>query len=373
MYNNFKDTKTTRAIINLDNIAHNYLYTCKNTDSKVICVIKSDAYGHGAVKVAKRLVKEGANFFAVATIDEALELYENGIEAKILILGFVPCELLQTAVDCGFSIPVYSLESANQIADLKTEKQINVHIKLNTGMNRLGFNVYHNDYSKLSECVDILKTNSNINIEGMFSHFASADENEKFTRKQFSAFVKARDFVVSLGFNPKICHICSSTSTSYKDMSLDGIRLGIYLYGYNTNDENYLPGMEFKTRIIATQTLSKGDCISYGLKFKAKKPTKIAILPIGYADGLKRVLSLSKGYVLCNGRKAKILGRVCMNLTAVDITDIKDAKTGDDITIWGKDKDAFLSCDEVAKNADTISYEMLVSVASRVPKIYIGE
>jgi alanine racemase len=162
MYNNFKDTQTTRAIINLDNIAHNYLYTCGNTSSKVICVIKSDAYGHGAVKVAKRLLKEGADFFAVATIDEAMELYENKIEAKILILGFVPDELIQTAVDNGFSICVHSLESAKQIANLQTDKQINVHIKLNTGMNRLGFNVFHEDYAKLTECIDILKINSNI-------------------------------------------------------------------------------------------------------------------------------------------------------------------------------------------------------------------
>lgn len=371
MYNFVSDTKTTRAIINLDNIAHNYLYACKNTGAKVICIVKSDAYGHGAVEVAKRLQKEGADFFAVSDFEEALELRQNGISGKILILGYVPEEQIENAIGHQFSMAVFSLDFAKQLVKHSNGKKIGVHIKLNTGMNRIGFNVSHLDFCELSECIDILKSDENIYVEGLFSHFASSDESEKFTRKQYNVFLKARDYIISKGVTPKICHICNSDAASlYKDMALDAVRLGISLYGCSANDVNYLPCMEFKTKIVATQTLKKGDYASYGLKFKAKKPTKIAIIPIGYADGLKRCLSCSKGYVLCRGKKAKILGRICMNMTIIDISQIPDACLEDDVTVWGKDNGSVILCSDVAKSAGTISYELLVSVAKRVPRIY---
>lgn len=376
MFENITDTAKTRAEIDLNAVLNNYLYTKSIVGKRIICVVKADAYGHGAVAVAKKLQENGADFFAVANIDEALELRRGGITGGILILGYVFPDFIDTAINNEISISLASLNAAKFIVERACGRKIKVHIKLNTGMNRTGFNISHGNVpADLIETAKILKSNPNIIPEGVFSHFAAAENNPEFSKFQYHNYLIGEKYLESVGIIPEIRHICNSAGLlEYRDMHLDAVRLGITLYGCSeecTNSE-YLPVMQFKTRIVDIHELNSGDCVSYGLTYKADKPIKMAVICAGYADGLRRCLSGGKGYVLCHGKKAQIIGRVCMDMSMIEISDIPEAKVGDDVVIWGEDSGVMLTCDEQAKNADTISYELLCGVSKRVPRIYIG-
>ena len=358
----------TWCSINLDAIAHNYNYTKSRTDANVICVIKANAYGHGAVPVAQRLESEGCDFFAVSSIEEALQLREGGIKSEILILGYVlPCRIKE-AVENDISFALASLEFTKELCKATFDGKAKIHIKLNTGMNRTGFTVCHSSgYSDLEQALELLKESENVKIEGVFSHFAKAESDKAFTEKQYVYFKNAVDFIKSKDITPEILHICNSAGTyNYPSMHFDAVRLGINLYGCDSDDENFEPAMEFCTRIVDIHSLKEGDGVSYGLDFIADREMKIAVIGAGYADGLFRCLSHGKGYVLVDGVKCPIIGRICMDMTMIDISGIDEAKVGNKVIIWGEG----LSCNEQAKNAETISYELLCSVAPRVTRIY---
>ena len=366
---NFKtDTLKTWRSINLDAIAHNYNYTKSGTNAKIICVIKADAYGHGALPVAKRLLKEGCDYFAVSSIEEAIELRQGGINCNILVLGYIlPC-LIQTAIENDISFACASYEFAKLISNVKTSKKARVHIKLNTGMNRTGFCICHKSgYDDLDMAIEIIKSADNIKVEGVFSHFASAEDNRAFSEKQWGYFSNAVDYIKKAGINPDMLHICNSAGTvNFPEKHLDAIRLGIHLYGCESDDENYIQAMDFCTRIVDIHTLKEGDGVSYGLDFIADRKMTIAVIGAGYGDGVLRCLSDGKGYVVVRGKKCPIIGRVCMDMTMIDITDVPDAKVEDIVTIWGNG----LPTEEQAKNAGTISYELMCSVSPRVAKVY---
>lgn len=362
------NTLKTWASIDLDAIAHNYNYTKARTDSRVICVIKANAYGHGAVPVAQRLEKEGCDFFAVSSLEEALELRVGGINSGILVLGYIlPCRIRE-AVENDISFACASLEFTKELCNIDFDGKAKIHIKLNTGMNRTGFCICHSSgYGELEEALKILKESKNIEIEGVFSHFAKAESDRAFTEKQYGYFKNAVDFINSKGITPKMLHLCNSAGTyNYPSMHFDAVRLGINLYGCDSDDENFKPCMEFCTRIVDVHNIKVGDGVSYGLDFIADRNMKIAVIGAGYADGLFRCLSHGKGHVLVGGVKCPIIGRICMDMAMIDISGVSDAKVGDKVTIWGKG----LSCDEQAKNANTISYELLCAVAPRVHRIY---
>lgn len=357
----------TWCSIDLDAIAHNYNYTKSKTDSRVICVVKAGAYGHGAVPVSLRLEKEGCDFFAVSSIEEALELRQGGIKSDILILGnILPCRI-SDAVDNDISLACASYDFAKHISESRLSKKARVHIKLNTGMNRIGFGVCHSaGYGELEKAVTLLNNCGMAEIEGVFSHFANAEDDKAFSEKQWGYFNNAHDFIKNLGVSPRILHICNSAGTcNYPSMHLDAVRLGIQLYGCEA-DENYIKSMDFCTRIVEIHTLKAGDGVSYGLDFIADGEKRIAVIGAGYADGIFRCLSNGKGYVLVRGKKCPIIGRVCMDMTMIDISGVIDAEVGDVVTIWGKD----LPTEVQAKNAGTISYELMCSVAPRVHRIY---
>ena len=367
------NTKTlkTWASIDLDAIAHNYNYTKSRTDAMVICVIKANAYGHGAVEVAKRLVKEGCDFFAVSSLEEALELRHGGIKESILVLGYIlPCRISE-AVENDISFACASASFAKELTSCEFSGKAKIHIKLNTGMNRTGFCICHNSgYGDLEEAIGYLKGNNKVEIEGTFTHFAKAESDKAFTEKQYGYFKNAVDFIKNGGITPRMLHICNSAGTyNYPSMHFDAVRLGINLYGCDSGDKNFIPVMDFCTRIVDIHSIKEGDGVSYGLDFVADKETKIAVIGAGYADGLFRCLSHGKGYVLIGDVKCPIIGRICMDMAMIDISGVPDAKVGDAVTIWGKD----LSCDEQAKNASTISYELLCAVAPRVKRVYINE
>lgn len=353
--------------INLDAIAHNYNYIKSRTNSRVICVVKANAYGHGSVPVAQRLVKEGCDFFAVSSIEEALVLREGGINCDILVLGYILPTRISDAIDNDISFACASLEFAKVLTSMPLTKRAKIHIKLNTGMNRTGFNICHDHgYEDLEKALEILKGNDKIKFEGVFSHFAKAEDDADFSEKQWGHFEKGVDFIKKHGVNPEILHICNSAGTyNYPKFHLDAVRAGINLYGCD-GDENFKKGMDFYTRIVDIHTIEKGDGVSYGLGFVAEQKTKIAVIGAGYADGVFRCLSHGKGFVLVKGKKCPIIGRVCMDMTMIDISDVEDANLGDVVTLWGSE----LPTEIQANNAGTISYELLCSVAPRVVRVY---
>ncbi len=360
--------------VNLDNLVHNYLYTKKQFDNKVICVIKADAYGHGAVEVATALKEAGCDYFAVSSFEEAKQLRDANINQNILVLGRVMPNEIKEAASLDISLAASSVGFIQDIlnADIKHDK-VKIHIKLNTGMNRTGFNALSSGYDELTQALKLIGDNKSlIEVEGIFSHFASAEDDESFTRLQYDRFTDAVNYINSFGISASICHICNSAGAlNYKDFSLDAVRLGIYLYGYETDDPNYLPVMSFHSRILEINELKTGDGVSYGLDFVADREMKIAVVGVGYADGVPRSLSNSKGYVMCNGVKCPIIGRVCMDMMMIDITGVENAKVFDTVTLFGNGSGGYISCTEQAANAGTIAYELLCSVSKRVPRIYI--
>ena len=374
----FRDKEKTRAVVDLEAIANNYNVLKKMNDSiRIAAVVKSDAYGHGAVAVSKRLEKEGCDFFTVATIDEALELRENGIKSTVLILGYVLDDYIDYAIENDISLAVDTCEKLEKIASIASGRKVKIHIKLDTGMNRTGFDAKYDAVSEeLDKALCVFKENSNLICEGVFSHFAVADEKEEssFTNLQFERFEKSISKIREHGVNPQICHICNSAGFfEYgKRMHLDAVRQGILLYGCSRNDARFKPSMQFITKIINIHNLKAGESVGYGLKFTAEKDMKIAVIAAGYADGLKRCLSCGKGYVLCSGKKAPFVGRICMNMAMIDVTDIPDVKIEDDAVIFGLSNGVYLSADEVAECADTISYEIICNVSHSVPRVYLN-
>jgi alanine racemase len=370
-----KEENKTYAIVHLDNISHNYHYVKEMMNGKrVMAVIKADGYGHGAIEIAERLQSEGADTFAVANLGEALVLRDAGIHGLILILGYTLPESLKYAIEKDISVTVASLESlfAVETEAKRLNKKAKIHIKLDTGMNRTGFDVKFNCLPQdLSETAKRIKESQFIISEGIFTHFAVADEPESdFTELQFERYQKSVEALSDFGCSFQIHHVCNSAGTFYfLNMHLDMVRLGINLYGCCSDDKNILPAMEFKTTVIRVNTVLANEGIGYGLAYQTNETRKIATIAAGYADGFPRILS-NKGRVLIHGKYAPITGRICMDMAMVDVTDIEDVKIGDNVTIFGKDKEGVIRADEVADLCGTISYEILCSIGKRVKRVY---
>ena len=373
---NFTDVKKTRAVIDLDAIAHNYKVAKEVCGGKRICaIIKADAYGHGAAAVAKRLEAEGCDFYATATVDEALSLRENGVKGTVLILGYVLDCYLENAISNGISLAVDSFMHLQNILKAAKGRKVRVHIKLDTGMNRTGFPAKDGELcDELKLVSELIKNNDNLIFEGLFSHLAVADDDdgEEFSEIQYSRFVSVAEKLEKQGIVPEIKHICNSAGLrKFSDkMGLDAVRCGISLYGCEVSGFDYKPAMDFVTTVVNVHTMKKGEQVGYGLSFTAEKDMKIAVIGAGYADGLKRCIAGGGGYVLIHGQKAKFVGRICMDMAMVDVTDIPDVKVEDDAVIFGYSEGSHLSADKVAEFANTISYEIICAVSARVPRVY---
>ncbi len=373
---NHTDVKKTRAVIDLNAIAQNYTHTAKAcAPAKVAAVVKADAYGHGALAVAKRLNTVGCDFFTVSNIDEALELRTGGITGTILVLGYVLDEFLPEAVENDISLAVDTVAHLKTILRAADGRPVKIHIKLDTGMNRTGF-FAKGDGAPLDEelhkAVELIEKHPNLVCEGIFSHFAVADEpnGAAFTEKQYARFTETVEKLRALGLKPTYRHICNSAGiVRFPQMHLDAVRMGVTLYGCGDLDSACVPAMTFKTRVINVHTLKKGESVSYGCTYTADTDRRIAVIGAGYADGYKRCLS-GKGYVLCHGKKAPLVGRICMDMAMVDVTDIPEAAVGDDVVLFGKDGNERLPAEKLAAWADTIPYEILCAVSARVPRVY---
>lgn len=364
----------TEAAIDLDAAEHNFNVTRAKLPEnvKLLCVIKADAYGHGAVPLAK-LFEGRADFYGVACIEEAIELKKAGIKTPVLILGAVPKEFYSDIVKYDIRVPIFNLEDAKALSAeaVKQNKTAPFHFCVDTGMSRIGFQV---NKESADACLEITKL-PNIEAEGLFSHFATADEKDLSKaiaqRDKFKEFIKLLE---ERGINIPIKHINNSAGIMNFDEYFDLCRMGIILYGLYPShevDENLLkikPVMEWRAHITHIKELEPGREISYGGTYKTGETRRIATIPVGYADGYPRCLS-NKGKVLINGEFAPITGRVCMDQFMVDITGI-DAKVGDTVVLVGKSGSKELSMEEVSESAYSFNYELPCRVARRVPRTY---
>lgn len=340
-----------------------------NEGCRMLAVVKANAYGHGAIPVAKTLMEMGVTDFAVATADEGVQLRENGIIGNILVLGKTPLNEIDKLIKHDIQQACDSVEYARNI--IKNGKPA-IHIKIDTGMSRLGF--YCHSADKADECVDNILPIfdiKDVDVQGVFTHFSDADgDTDAFTRQQFAAFKAVTDALRSHGKKIGTRHCCNSAATlRYPEMQLDMVRQGIGLYGLERSVDNFpfKPAMSVYARIAAVGTLYEGDTVSYGRTYTADKPIKRAVVSFGYADGMPRLLS-GRYNVTVAGKKAPILGRVCMDMFMIDVTDIQ-CNEGDEVLIFGENGEV----SDMADIIGSINYEIVCGISARVPRKYINE
>ena len=366
------------AYINLDNAVKNMegFKSVINDDTKIMAVIKADGYGHGAVQIANKLKSlPYLAGFAVATAEEAFELRDAGIKNRILILGYTFKEDYKELINKEVCMAIFTDEMLNDISKASAEvsKKAIVHVKLDTGMSRIG--IQPDDYG--FEFVKKVASDENIILEGMFTHLARADEiNKDKANKQISLYSSFAERVEKEGINIPIKHVSNSASIlELKHANLDMVRAGITLYGLWPSNEvskeiiPLYPMMKVVSHISFVKTLNEGREISYGGTYKTKKDTVIATVPCGYADGIPRGLS-NKGYVLIHGKKAPITGRVCMDQFMVDVTEIDDVKVRDEVVIIGEQGNEVITAEEVGDISGRFNYELVCDISKRVPRVY---
>jgi len=378
--------KRTWAEISLNAIEHNYNVIRNKVadDTKVCCVIKADGYGHGAVELSQIYEKLGADFFAVSNIDEGIEIRKSGSKLPIVILGYTPISEAENLAEYDISQAVFSLEYAKELSEKCVEEDCicKMHIKVDSGMSRIGFmcQEFPRDEYSIEEICEACCL-PNLEVEGLFTHFCVSDEDaegREFTNKQYENFIHVRDSLKKRGVDISVVH-CSNSGAieDYPETCCDMVRAGIILYGLAPSSKladrlDLVPAMTLKTVVAFVKEVQKGATISYGRTFTADRKMKIATVPIGYADGFIRQ-NAKDGYMMVTGKKAKIVGRICMDQTMLDVTDIEDVKTGDEVVVFGTGENGEPTADSLAENTGTINYETVCLVGKRVPRIYIKD
>ncbi|MBR1471073.1 MAG: alanine racemase [Lachnospiraceae bacterium] len=368
------------ANVNLDNISYNIRQIRKHLPkrTKIMAVIKADGYGHGAVRIAQELSTVDSIWgYAVATIDEALEIIEQGIGKPVLILGYSFPLTIPLAVEYGIRVTLFDMESAKLLSETakRFHKKAHVHIKLDTGMGRIGITPDEAGLAFVKE----VSTLAGIEIEGVFTHFARADERDKTAANE--QFAKYRHFLELLereGIHIPLKHCANSAGImEFPDTHLDLVRSGIITYGLLPSDEvdplqiRLRPAMEIKSSVIYVKTVPAGTPISYGGTFRTERESRIATVSVGYADGYPRCLS-GKGQVLIRGQRFPVVGRVCMDQMMIDVTDAKtEVAVGDTVTLVGRDGDEMITMDDFAALSGRINYEAVCDIGKRVPRNYI--
>ncbi len=365
------------AEIDLSALEHNFDVIQKHTERPVLCIVKANAYGHGAVPVAHCLERRGAAYFGVATGDEALELRAAGIRAPILILGYVDEEDMPAVVRHDITVPVYDRESAELFskAACAEGKPIKIHFTLDTGMSRLGFPAHHTEQT-IAELLEIAKL-PGLQVDGAFTHFAVSDtaseEDTAFTQKQIALFCAVCDGLEQAGLSIPLKHCANSGGViQYVDSYMDMVRAGIILYGYQPDPDNPVrigvrPVMTVKTHVVQVRELEADRLVSYGCTYRTEHPIREAVVAIGYADGFMRAGS-GKSQIVIDGHAVPVIGRVCMDMLMVELPKGVHAKRGDIVTVFG---DCAVTAETLAEAAGTISYEILCAVSHRIPRVYL--
>lgn len=359
--------RPTWAEIDLDSIELNFNYVKELVADGVgiLAIVKADAYGHGSVSVSNRLLNCGAGMLGVATVEEALELREDGITSKIVLLGGIRPDEVEAVVKYDLTPACFQKETFDAISEypLKDGKKINCHLKVDTGMTRLGVNF--DDVDSLLSGIDLEK----INLEGVFTHLSCANErDDEYTNKQLDNFSSALESLRKLNIDCNYIHSANSAAVQiYPDAHFNLVRPGIMIYGSGSvKTVDLKPVMKLKTNIIQIKEVDPGIPVSYGATYVTDKLSTIAVLPIGYADGYPRKLS-NRAMVSVNGKLAPVVGTVCMDLTMIDITGLGDIRLGDEVTMFGDD---LVSIEDVSEWAETIPYEIMTLIGKRVPRIY---
>ena len=362
----------------------NLQYNCETVKKlvgdqvKVCAVVKANGYGHGAVEVSKACLAAGADFLAVAMLSEAMELREAGFSCPILILGWTPEEGYEQAIDNDIRLAMFDRAEAQRLSAKAQAmgKKALVHLKLDTGMSRIGFQANEAGLLTAQAIMEL----PGVIVEGIFSHFSKADEADKtFARNQLTTFKKFNeDLQARTGVRIPIQHMAASSGIiDLPEGHLDMVRPGIMLYGFQPSSEMHnvadlKPALTWKARVARVQQLPKGRLIGYNGTFELKEDTLVATVPVGYADGYNRLLS-NFGYVICRGKKLPIIGRVCMDQFMIDTSQLPDMRTGDTVTLLGEDGDVSITVTEMASMLKTIEHEIVCGIAPRVPKFYVDE
>lgn len=368
----------TWAEIDIDALIHNFeIIKSKSAQSRIMAVVKADAYGHSVRHIAPELERRGADAFAVSNIEEAITLRGCGITKPILILGYTPVDMAGQLYFNDITQCVYSTEYAEALSSacLRDGVKVRIHIKLDTGMGRLGFDCRDSSLSGVKEAIRCAGL-AGFQLEGIFTHFAVSDRTphteDGFTAAQYERFRLACRRFEDAGIKPRICHCCNSAAFCLDgDKHIDMSRPGIILYGLTPSadlelKEDFIPVMTVKSAVSMVKTVKKGDTVSYGRTFTAERDMKIATVSAGYADGYPRALS-NKGCVIINGRRAPIIGRVCMDQMCVDVSGIDNVSQGAEVILFGRE----LPVEELAEIAGTINYEIVCGISPRVPRIAV--
>jgi alanine racemase len=344
-----------------------------------MAIVKADAYGHGAPFVAGEFEALGADYFGVSNMEEALQLRNSGIKKPILILGYTPSEYAGEMISKNITQTVLDLQYAKELSKAAQSAggTLKTHIKIDTGMSRIGF-LYHDAENNSGSVNEILEVSSlpALDLEGIFTHFAVSDEPEKeFTKIQFARFMDVIEKLSQKGLNFRLRHCCNSAGLlNFPEMQLDMVRPGIILYGMTPSEGMPLPielkpTMALKTVISQVKTLAGGTAISYGMKYVTDGEKRVATLPVGYADGFARCLSNRADVLIC-GKRARIIGRVCMDQCMIDVSEIDEAAENKVVTVIGRDGGDTVSMEEIAGFMGTINYETACLIGKRVPRVF---
>ncbi len=365
------------AEIDLSAIAYNMkqLRRAAAPGARVMGVVKANAYGHGAVPVSKTILNNGADYLGVAILDEARELRQAGINAPVQILGYTPCDQAEEAVSLDIAQTVYSREGAEAIsrAAVKLGKQAKIHIKVDTGMGRLGFPADENSVDEIIKAAAL----PGIAVEGLMTHFSVADTADKeYTYHQYRLFTGVISRLKEQGFPDVIKHAANSAAIiDLPGVHLDMVRAGISIYGLKPSKEvqadklDLKPALSLKAKVAHVKTVPAGTSISYGRTFITRDETRVATIPVGYADGYSRLLS-NKAHVLAHGTRVPVIGIVCMDQFIIDVSEAPGIRTGDTVTLIGREGGQSITADELADLIGTINYEIVCMISSRVPRMY---
>ena len=376
--------KRTWAQVDLDAVESNYraIRACVKPETKVCCVVKADAYGHGAEMMAKIYEELGADWFAVSNLEEALQLRRAGAERPILILGYTPPRCAAALAENNIAQAVVGPDFAAELSREAVAAGVTVraHLQMDTGMSRVGF--FYQDSSRDGASLDEMERACRLpglDMEGAFTHFASADEGETgraYTARQFACFTGALRALEQRGIHFRLRHCANSAAIfDYPEMQLDMVRPGVILYGLMPSGDvehpvPLTPAMTLVSTIALVKNVPEGTCVSYGRRFSAARPTRVATVPVGYADGFLRRFGEGASLVV-RGKRADVIGRVCMDQLMIDVTDIPDAAPGDEVTIFGRADFGAETADEIAARAGTIGYEVICGIATRVPRVFL--
>lgn len=368
--------RDTVIAIDLDAVAHNVRQFIQHLPKgkRIMAVVKANAYGHGAIPIARTALEAGASELAVAMVDEGIELRRAGIEAPILILGYTPPHAIADAIQHRIRLTVFSDDVLREVEEtaVRLQKKATIHVKVDTGMGRIGLQ----PKEAISFITKALQS-PHIIVEGLFTHFATADEVDKsYTHYQEEQLAIVTRGLEKLGIQLPLVHSTNSAAAiDLPDHVYDMIRLGISLYGYYPSKDvdhqkvKLKPTLTLKTKIVHLKQLPAGWGVSYGKTYMAQGDEWIATLPIGYADGFSRQLS-NRGHALVKGIKVPVIGRVCMDQVMLDVTQAMPVKVGDEVVLYGKQGNNQITIDEVADELNTINYEITTSLSHRIPRIY---